>query len=895
MDIEFGWSLDGTAWADAGVRTGPRGLLQLLQGRLGLTRPQLAPAVRTARAMTALAAADDPWSRASFTADPWATAAALLRARDAAVEAGAQLTPGPQLPARIAAITALDEQLQHAPGPADDLREVVDLLAGEADWPLGIEQIRCHEDPAALPGLWPALFAQLTAAGVRVERIVEGPTGQPELLLIEAEDEWTAAEAAARFLAGHDRADGAGLQVLATTGTVLLDQELHRRDLPALGIAAPSADRTAGQIIGLFLSIAVAPVDVQQLAAFLDLRVLDAPEDGGQHVGLVPARVRRQLLAALEQEPGVGGPAWRAALATLEADPDLPESAREVARWIDRTVTAPLETTELTPTRLLAVLEPLGTRLHRLGQGDPELLRAATHLQVLREVLEGLQPQRPLAPRELTRIIGATGGRSPSPFARPEAGAPWRSCARPAQLLPTGGAVLWWGAERPAPSAPVQWDPQETAALTRLGAHLLPPAQLAALETDAGLRALRGARRIIAVRAAHRCEEPTAPHPLLAHLAAESTADGGTVEKVLEARTRPAADTVGPGSFHLAGAARPLSIPPRTVIPPRPADLTRTAAPAPHLLPRSLSYSQAETLLGCRQKWVYRHGLRIRPATGANVPTGNQMVGTLVHAVVEELVRAGAASAPSTERIRAEFTAQVPRLASELLLPGREAELAELRERAVRSLREFFDRLAAAGITITAAESGFERPLTLHLAGGEATVPFRGFRDVDAHDADGRPVVIDLKWTYAAKKYPDLFDTGEALQLASYAWSLGSDSADGAGTDVGYFLLSQGEFVSANPLLDPAGRTPLPLTQLWEKGRTGMEQALEAIRAGAVGARSGQILLDAGQDLSTPRREATRTYERAREAAASRGELVVDARCDYCDLALLCGLAGDRS
>ena len=51
MLIEFGWSLDGAAWADGAgttgsVRLGPRGLVQLLQTRLALTRPSIDPAVR---------------------------------------------------------------------------------------------------------------------------------------------------------------------------------------------------------------------------------------------------------------------------------------------------------------------------------------------------------------------------------------------------------------------------------------------------------------------------------------------------------------------------------------------------------------------------------------------------------------------------------------------------------------------------------------------------------------------------------------------------------------------------------------------------------------------------------------------------------------------------------
>ncbi|HIY23765.1 MAG TPA: PD-(D/E)XK nuclease family protein, partial [Candidatus Brachybacterium merdigallinarum] len=93
MRIDFGWSLDGAAWADGGgaagiARLGPRGLVQLLQGRLGLTRPTVEPAVRVAQYLSLLEAHPQPWPARSFAVDPWSTAAQLLRWRDAAIETG---------------------------------------------------------------------------------------------------------------------------------------------------------------------------------------------------------------------------------------------------------------------------------------------------------------------------------------------------------------------------------------------------------------------------------------------------------------------------------------------------------------------------------------------------------------------------------------------------------------------------------------------------------------------------------------------------------------------------------------------------------------------------------------------------------------------------------------
>ena len=892
MQIEFGWSLDGAAWADASsaaatgtVRLGPQGLVALLQTRLALTRPAVDPAVRIAQYARALAAADHPWPRASFAVDPWSTARSLLAARDAAVAAGARLAPRADLPARLAALAAAEETLGRgdvpalSPGAADDLRELVDQLEQDP-WPTGITALTCHEDPAALPGAWPRLLHALARGGAEITVLppVDGPP--PELVVVEAGDEWTAAETAARLLAGRD-ADAGPLELLATAGTTLLDQELHRRGLPAVGVAPASADRTALQILPLFLAAVTAPVDVQQLGALLDLRVMDAPEGEAEPVGLVPPRVRRALLDALAQEPAVGGPAWRAALDGIDD-----ERAAEHARALSALITHPLPASGLTPSALRRVTAWLGERLRALGRGDAGLTRAAAHLQVLLAVLDTLQPDTPIGERELLRMVATAGRPAASPLARPEATTAWRTCTRPAQLR-GGGDVLWWGADRDDPATGVPWDPAEAEALTALGARVVDPAAVAELVTRAGLRGLRGARRLVVVRTTTRAEKVVAPPPLLAHLAAARATDGEGVAEVLARHTLDPSALVDGGTWTLAGSRRTLEVPaPLPARSPR-TDLTRRVAPAPHLLPRRLSFSQAENLLGCRQKWTYSSGLGLRAAAVSTVPTGNRMIGTLVHAVVEHLVEHD----QRAEHIDEALDALLPQLASELLLPGREVELERVRATTRRSLTVLFTRLAEAGLAITGVEERFEEPLPLPLRRGEVTVPFMGFRDLVAEDAQGRRMVIDLKWTAAATKYPDLFDTGEALQLAAYAHRVDQEPA----SDAGYFLLAQGEFVSSNPALDPAGRPTLDVEAVWSRTVGQVTEALDAIRDGEVSAASGQILLDAGQDLGTPRTAAKDTYTRARETARAAGGVVVDARCDYCDFSLLCGLRGEAS
>src|SRR5699024_6255987 len=149
------------------------------------------------------------------------------------------------------------------------------------------------------------------------------------------------------------------------------------------------------------------------------------------------------------------------------------------------------------------------------------------------------------------------------------------------------------------------------------------------------------------------------------------------------------------------------------------------------------------------------------------------------------------------------------------------------RERPQRSLTELFTRTTRAGLRIIGTESRFEHPLTLELASGNRTVPFAGSRDVDARDPAGRPVVLDLKWSRSRTRYGDLYDTGEAIQLASYAWSLAQAKQLAAPAEVGYFLLHSGEFVAADPELDPRRRAPMDTREAWRRMLAAMTTALD--------------------------------------------------------------------
>ena len=174
-----------------------------------------------------------------------------------------------------------------------------------------------------------------------------------------------------------------------------------------------------------------------------------------------------------------------------------------------------------------------------------------------------------------------------------------------------------------------------------------------------------------------------------------------------------------------------------------------------------MSFTQIEQLLSDPLGWTLDRAIGIQHGFSSDVPTGNRMIGTFVHAIVEKLVTRGAApngSLPTTQIIADTFDRFVPRFASELLLPGQKARLGTIRSTVLASLTSLFTTLQDCGITLTGAEAAFTRSWKLTVDGAPRTVELAGMRDLEGTIDDGRPVIIDLKWSNSGKRYRTMID-----------------------------------------------------------------------------------------------------------------------------------------
>ncbi|HYG70282.1 MAG TPA: hypothetical protein VD838_21575, partial [Anaeromyxobacteraceae bacterium] len=347
----------GTAWrhafapdeARAGWEcVGPLGLAKRL-GRLYGLRGEPAPhADRVSAYAARLPRLEAGGARAfsrSRAQDPWGVAAFLLGLRDALRAAGwdrGAIAGSPRLEDLAAAERLEAPGLSPLPpGLADVLADLLaEIERTEAlPEPLAIEVAApdvafdpivrrvlaalARKSAAVAPAAPPRASAPESSDLGRLQRALlasaagkPGPAlaGDGSVVVLEADTALEAAELAASYL--RSRALDATTIVTGPDARAL-ELALARNGLSALGTDERSRWRPALQVLPLRLALAFAPRDPFRAAELLMLPVTPIPPDA-----------QRRLLDALVEQPGVGGPMWREAIA--EACARAAERARRV-------------------------------------------------------------------------------------------------------------------------------------------------------------------------------------------------------------------------------------------------------------------------------------------------------------------------------------------------------------------------------------------------------------------------------------------------------------------------------------------------------------------------------------------------------------------------------------
>lgn len=795
MEIVLGLDADRQAWPPTtngamaqagGLVTGPAGLLHVVETALGLGGPPVPAVRRLALWRAKLAAADAEgrfWHR-SFATDAFATARLLLDWRDRLVESGwhpgAIAAPPPRL-ADLAAAEAAGPALP--PGAADRTRRAIAALTEDPPPEPIVARIRLLDRRAVLPPGLRAMLDALAASGTDVTEEPEPETaaqgdlgaaqgvlrglGAPGLLgdgrftLLEAETETAAAELVADRLKAD--ADLGGAVLLATRPTAILDAALRRRHLPRLGIGAMSPLRGILQALPLGLATRWAPFDARRMLEFLQLPRCPLPRE-----------IRRTLTNTLPQTPGRGGKAWKDAIAEgmrafeerLAAE--IPDPAKRkprrdaaleaVAVWLEGELTDP--DAGMPASALLRLCTALANWAHGMAAGGEELAEVlASHANALAEAVQetGLGHLPRIAVERMLDAVMGEGTRDPAPCAE---AAPWGTASAPGAVWGRPRLLVWWGFDSASVPAPDPWQAEEVAALDAAGCRPWQAIDMLRAASASWRRPILAARDralLVAIRGADAEAHPLA-HELVALLEPYPA-------------LRPRAEALnGAQAPELAGVTLDRAAAAEATLP-QPRETVTMGAAISGRRDKD-SATSLERLLACPFAWVMDYRARLREGRFAEIAEDEKLIGLLAHRLAEELLTPGAAPDPGA--IAAEARQRLPALIEEaaapLLQTGSAAERARVEEMLPKAIAYVAQLLRDSGLEVVEAEA--QRSDDNLLGQGEA---LGGGIDLLLRDAQGRPALLDLKWSRSVRSYRDRVREGHAVQLAAYSALVGAE------------------------------------------------------------------------------------------------------------------------
>lgn len=911
MNILFGMHLDGVNWSNQSaslgeVRTGPLGLLSILETRLGLSKPPIHSVHRIDDYMKRLERLDQDsmWFHKSFSVDPWSTTQQLLEWRDELIEAGWSAKPSAIQSTRLSALDQLENvDILLSSGRSDRIREVIESLKQNPTMLLA--SIYLVEPLNLLPPVWQEVIELLGKQGTQINQWIQpdpskktgnlstiqgalrGSSNLPNLsktndslILLKAQNEWQAAEQLALWLSSN-RDDNDQVAIICGMDTGVLDQALRWHGLPSLGRSEPSRWREIQQILPLIIANAWKPVDVRLLVELLSLTITP-----------FPGWVCRNLLQAVSKEPGVGGEAWNKAMTTIteKRKADLvakgDSKAEENSLSFAENITALLVEDRFDPVTGIPE-EKLRDRCQRVAQWlgarvevDPMLGEVISQIRELQTFSsgKGCIPRITLD-RVLDTIIGSGSVTNDS---RQEA-SPWHVFDHPGQLVDPFEEIIWWGFNDPATLMPTYWSQQERSILESSGVQLEESKSYRQRETFAWQQGLMCAqKRFMAIHIVQVAGEEAYHHPYWDSIlfAATQTGTGLSEEFIQECLVKDCKDFVHRQAWEFAGRNNTLAKAPLATT--TPLKSSHTVPASIITTPQRLSYSQLNTLIGCPLKWALQYHGGLRLPESQIIPTGNQMIGTFCHRIVEKLyentnqldvVDAGLKAAVLYDQL-------LPSMASELLLEGNAIERMRYRSSIIEAIRQLVTTINQLELSVEKTEAPLE--------GLIGDIPVVGYADLLLRDQAGHPFILDLKWSSTSKYRKEEVKDGGALQLATYAWLLKSMEPSEQ-VPTGYFMLAQGHLISDDPLLtvEPIDSAH-SLEEIWNMGINSFNDTISQFDSGVIQARGVEEALSGTNEALTQEQASISFAKRCLDEVM----LYQKPPCKFCDFSRLCGLSG---
>jgi hypothetical protein len=858
MHVIFGWKLDGPSHPQTASGApdaigqpvvGPNGLLGLLESSLGLVGPATPAAIRIARYQGRLRLVDNGgrfYSR-SFARDPWATAKQILAWRDDLFASGWKGQVIENGGSRLETMALLEVAEGQALGksPGERLLAILDRLKTGSAVPVEKIEIVASED--RLPMIWRRLFNYLREGGITISEIAPtAPTGDCDLaaiqgalrggqatkfdgdgslIVLDAEDEWQAADAVAAWLSSGDNRNTV---IVRGAGCPALDAACRRLGLPRPGWAETSPQRSALQVLPLAIEMLWGPLEPARVLEFLNL-----PRSP------LPRFVSRNFARALRDEPGIGGErwteAWQESLKTSTerwraeglgdaAIKKQTDKARDEWKfWLEP---SRFRRSEGIPVQLIQdVCRRISQWAGGIAQRDDDylFLTAAAHSAALSESIAALG--EPLIPAiQLGRIIDAVTAEGVTAPAANEEAAPWSLVDVPGQVWGTADSIVWWGFTGDMGSPARQpWSDAEIAALKNVDAHVEPLEQIVLREAASWRQAILAARsRVILVMPRRLKGETATPHPLWHEIFAQLESLHTVTKALIPAQTIATNETPHLGDRAIKRQAiGPLDLP---------APQRRWVVPSSTIKRRPIeSITSIKTMIECPLAWALNYGAHVRPGVLNVLPDDANLIGILAHGVVERLFEQNKLWLPEEAASAASdmFDSLALQSAAPLLRPGYTVEYERAKARVSDSIRLLVQMIADAGLRVR----GVEEEVVVPFAPGQ---DFGGYLDLVLEDEKGRSVILDLKWSSRDKYRREEVQEGRALQLAAYTWL--EEQAGRTSLGAGYFMLRQQSllFTESHPFSASHHVPGSDLKQTWTTLRAAYDRRMEQLEQGDI-------------------------------------------------------------
>lgn len=835
---------------------GPRAFLDWLEVQMGLQRPS---ATFTARAMAYRSclkqcANPDQFFYESFLVDPLGVAKTLLQWRDtwylAGWGGGALGEKGDRLAslAEIESLAAASVPL----GEGQRVAAVIDLL-DQVEISLNLT---CLDPIEYYPHIWQALLQKLGASFIepvysfadsgsdlgRIQRaLANEDTGAKislandgSFLVVKAPSRALSAEWFAQAYAELSGAtDEASAGVFIEGGSADLDAALETRGLPTLSVSGYSPARPVMQVLPLAMELIWAPLDPSRLLEFL-----------AHSIAPVPNSLRRRLAEAVADQPGIGGEAWKEAIATsLKRAKDLSENLDEFERrqrdinesisfWLECEKYPPYPGASLSAVkqRVTAVSDWLTSQIAQISSkpGDQEdigiYFRALSQARELLSAVDDLSGQGESlidvdALRRLIHSVRSEGARRPDISPQIALGkAPFHVITSAVACVRSVNRLVWYGADTASGLKRYPWSSLEQKALKLGGVFLQSLDTLSAQMADSWLRPIYSARHQL-IMVVHSNAETH--HPVFDRL-----------RSLIE--SLPEVDLLS----HMQGAANPLldSISTYTASEylPLPSKSRVWRLPKDMSIPlrEEESFSSLESFIYGPYVWVLKYAARIRKGKILAVNDENMLKGTLAHKVFEDYFEQfpdiPKASIRDAQRWAEDRIRQLlPEQGAVLLKSGRAPERERFISDTVAALANLLKHLAAAKVVSVDMETALKG----RFVGG----PLGGQLDLLARSESGREAIVDIKWG-GTKYRQEALENSKYLQLATY-WALHRQSG-GSVPAVGYFTITQSELLVLNDDFFPTAKVIQPVNgetvqefwarfeHSWKQRRTQLDNGL---------------------------------------------------------------------